>query len=424
MKVHRKVCANSLKAVVVELPGAQTAAVWWKVRVGSRDELPRQNGISHFVEHLIFRGTERFPSEAALYARFASLGALTNATTSREATWYGLEVLPENVGAAIETLGEASSSTTLNGIEVERRIVALEVELYQVDGIVHSLADLMALGFWPVAPMGQPPIGSAVALRSIELADVRAFLARHYTADNSVVVVAGAVDPQAVLEQIERHFSRLARGPVPRRAAVPPVAPGKLLSIPVGGESTEALFGFALPVTDSQTFLAIELLAEILGGEGFARLHQTLRAKQGLAYTCAARLTLLSDVAIFLICVNLVSGKLPHATSLIVNHLRELRDKGPSAVELEQARQILRTEAAHFENQPREVCAKFSEAALNPFAMPVEDALAALLRLTCDDIQQVARRLFVANAGHLVARGHPSPNEYQLAWGQWLQLQR
>ena len=332
--VHRRVCPNALRVVVVEMLNAQTTAVFWAVRVGSRDEVPRLNGISHFVEHLKFRGTDRFPSEIELHAQFESLGALSNGSTGREATFFWLEVRPEKLAGAIETLGEVACSTTFNGLEVERRVVLDEMANYQdSDGVVWDLHEKMMLNLWPHQPFGQPMIGSAATLRTLTLADLEAHLNRHYTADNSVVVIAGAVDVEETFAQVERHFARLRRGPVPSRHPAPPVAPGRLLCLQTGSNRTEGLFAFAKVTTELRDFLALEMLAGIIGPAGFGRLHRSLRAKTGLAYSAAAHYSSFTDVAMLTISLNVASGKLLQSTNEVLAHLVELRERGPTAQE-------------------------------------------------------------------------------------------
>ncbi|MDP1827549.1 MAG: pitrilysin family protein [Archangium sp.] len=421
--VHRRVCANGLRVIIVEMPNAHTTAISWAVRVGSRDEPPRLAGISHFVEHLKFRGTDRFPTETALHAQFEALGALANGRTSRETTSFWLEVRPGQLAGAVELLGDLACSTTFNGLEVERRIVIEEVAHYQdEDGVVWDLHDLLLLNLFPGQPMGQPVIGTAPSIRAMTLAELKAWVDRHYTAENSVVVIAGPVDADDAVALVERHFAKLARGPVPSRRDAPPVSAGKLLKLPSASGRTAGLFGFAKVATESNDFLALQLLSAVLGPAGFGRLHRTLRVKAGLAYECSADYFSFSDVAMLSISVNVASGKLPQATAEILNHLVELRDRGPTPAELETARLVVTTMAAAEANAPMSRVGQFAEAALDRWALPVEEAERRWMAVTAAEVQRIAKWVLTPGAGHLIARGEPEPGEYEASWARWVKL--
>lgn len=419
-KVHRKTLANALPAIVVEMPHAHTATACWGVRVGSRDEAPRLAGISHFVEHLKFRGTERSPTEADVHQRLESMGAIANAFTSRETTLFFIEVRPPRLPAAIELLGEFAGPSTFNGLEVERRVILSELSHSQdEDGVVFDLHDVAMMGLWPNQPVGQPVIGSTHSVKATTSEDLRAHVLRHYTAENSVVVVAGAVDPPDAFDQLERHFARLARGPVPRRRPLPPVAPGKLLTLRAGGDRTEVMIAFALPTANVPDLLALELLCGVLGPPGFGRLHRSLRTKAGLAYMCAGAFGTLSDAALLTIAVNVGVGKLPQAMGEILGHFVELRDRGPTQAELATAKEVLSTRAASSNHAPTQLVGRFAESALEGVAVPPEQLPDLSAQVTCADVQRLARAVFAPGVGHLIARGAPAPGEYEGAWGKW-----
>lgn len=418
-RTFRRFCSNSLKVAVVEMPQARTAAVAWVVRVGSRDELPRLAGISHFVEHLKFRGCERYPDEAALQARFASLGALQNGQTDQETTCFHLEVLPDQVEGALETLGEMACSATFHGMEVERRVVLDELGL-RLDpaGMPWELPLVMMQTLWPNHPFGQPVIGSPAALQAATVADCRAHLARFYTADNSVLVVAGRVDPEQVFAAVERHFARLPRAEAPRRRPPPPPSPRRLRRFPMGHERTQACYAFTRPVGSAREFITLELLMAILGPVGQGRLQRSLRSKAGLAYAFHASMLSLAETAVLLIQLDVAEGRLLQGTVEVLGHLLELRDRGPGEAEVECAKRYLLTTLGALYNQPTATAVTFGRQALDPTWVSPDEAVRLTEALTPADVHRAAQGLFVPGSGHLVARADAA-TDCDLAWARW-----
>lgn len=420
--VHRKRLGGALPAVVAQMRQANTATVAWAVRVGSRDEPPRLAGISHFVEHLKFRGTERFPSEAELQAHLDALGALFNGSTGRENTIFWLEVQPHRLNEAIAALAEMARPSTFSGIEVERRVILHEIANSQdTDGVPYDMHNLALAGLFPNHPVGNVSAGSAETVGATTIDDVKAHIARHYTAENSVVVVAGPVDPDDTFAQLEQAFAHLPRGPVPKRRPLPAPLPAQLATVRWRSARTEALLAFTLGVRDLRETLIAEQLAAVLGPSSRGRLSRSIRTKAGLAYASEAGFTSFSDLVLLTIGVDVAQGQLPRAMGEILPHLVALRDRGPTPSELAVARGVFETEIASSFHAPTRLASWLAETTLEAREVEGEGYDALSQSITPDEIQRFAQRLFAPGNGHLVTRGLPSPGtEYTVAWGMWV----
>lgn len=414
VELHRGRTSNLMRVVVAADPRLHTAVAMWQVRAGSRDEPERLSGLSHLLEHLKFRGTERFPYEEGVLRHLRSFGGLHNAFTTVDGTSFFIICQPQHLPRALDLLGDLAATHRFNGLETERRVVLEELEEHQQhDGIVWDLNEVVSLGLWPKHPVGRPVLGNPKAVLSITAEDLEQHFATHYSADNSVLAIAGPVKPRTALALAEEHFARLRRAPVPPRAPVPAPAPGRLVRLE-SGYRTEARLAFGFRCTEDRDALAIRLLAQVLND----RLHDGLRGKKGLTYTSRAFVFGYADFGVLQVQVQVGGGKLSAAAAEWGAHLGQLRSDGPSETEVEQARETVRTTALATWNDPYELATALAASALDPSSVALEESGPLLDRLTAAEVKETAARLFDGKAAHLVVRGQPYPGEYEGAWAQ------
>ena len=194
LRARNRVLKNGLRVVAVEMPHVHACSLVAYVRAGSRYETAKTNGVSHFLEHMFFRGTDRFPSTYELAHHIESLGATFNATTTREMAYFYTEIAPRHLEAGVETLGEMFGSPLFPDIGIEREVVLEEMnEDYNEDGLLID-PDSVAKGkLWPGHPLGFPIIGIGKNVKRFKVEDLRAHHERLYTARNMVLCAAGGV---------------------------------------------------------------------------------------------------------------------------------------------------------------------------------------------------------------------------------------
>src|SRR5512139_2770579 len=206
--VETTTLANGLAVTTVALPHLHTAVCALFVKVGARFEAPDDNGLSHFVEHMLFRGTERYPTSLALNTAVERLGSTLHAETGRDYTLFQLALEPDHVPAAIEVLGELLTRPRFSDIELERELILEEInEDYDEQGVEINADDIARGLVFEDHPLGQRIIGPRTNVERFSLADVRRHFDTYYGARNANLCVAGPVSHGAVVEAAQRALS-------------------------------------------------------------------------------------------------------------------------------------------------------------------------------------------------------------------------
>lgn len=339
-RIHSVVLDNGLRVVVVPLDHLHTATVQLHVKVGSRFETPDDSGLSHFVEHMLFRGTEAYPSSYELNFAVERLGATLDAETGRDLSMYPLTVPPGLCGDAVLLLGELVSRPRFDDIELERQILIEELnEDFDERGVEVCADEIARRLLFGDHPLGRRITGPRDNVERFTVDDVRRHHARFYVARNMVLVAAGPVDAGAVVRAARSAFGGLAAGEpatfVP--APEPPGAPQFAYVDQPGSQSDVHLALVGLPEADADYAASVALLRVLDDGMS-ARLHYRLCDQRGLAYSIAAGIEPLHDCAVFEIEGATAHAKVPDLLAGALELLLELRAEPVSARELDKAK--------------------------------------------------------------------------------------
>jgi predicted Zn-dependent peptidase len=290
--IRRTEFASGLRVVTERMPGVRSAALGFWVLAGSRDESPRISGSSHFLEHLLFKGTKERTARDIAEA-FDAVGGDLNAFTAKEYTCFYARVLDRDVPMAIDHLADMLQHSVIRSadLDAERQVILEEIHMHDdaPDEVVH---DLFTEALWPDHPLGRPVLGTVQTIEAASRDQVRRFYKRHYVPGNLVVVAAGNVDHDAIVEQLT---SLMETGePLPegrasrwnlRSAGSPPVPSGERLVKRRKTEQAHIVLGTnGLARTDPDRF-AFLIVNTALGGGMSSRLFQEVREKRGLAYS-------------------------------------------------------------------------------------------------------------------------------------------
>jgi predicted Zn-dependent peptidase len=266
------------------LPSVRSVAVGLWVRVGSRDEEPDQAGISHFLEHMLFKGTPELNAEQIAQV-FDGFGAEVNAATSKEATMLHAHFLDEHLEEAFHVMSDMFLRSTYADLESEREVVLEEIAMYE-DEPQDKVHDVLSAAVFGDHPLGRPVIGRGEVIASLTQGDVSEYHDHRYRPQSIVVAAAGNVE-HARIEELTRRWMDLpgnGAGPNGARAAAPR---GIVPRVAFQSKETEqyhiSLGGPGIPRNDERRF-ALAILDAILGGSTSSRLFQEIREKRGLAY--------------------------------------------------------------------------------------------------------------------------------------------
>ena len=274
--------ASGLRVASELRPDVNGVAFGAWVRVGSRDEDVADAGVSHLLEHLLFRGTARHDALAIAEA-YDRFGSDLAASTSREETDLNARVLKEHLDEAIDIAGSMVVAPAFNDLEPEREVVLEELALYEdtPDDLVH---DILGETLFPDQALGRPIAGTVTSVEAIDEAMIRAHHGRHYTGDQTVVAVVGPVEHTEVIAMVERAFDGIGRGVVHDRRDARE-ARGATAFLERDTEQTQvAVGGIGISRKDERRF-ALAVADQIIGGGAASRFWQEIRERRGLVYS-------------------------------------------------------------------------------------------------------------------------------------------
>jgi predicted Zn-dependent peptidase len=340
LDLERARLANGLPIAIAPIPHLHTATVVAGVRVGSRHETRERNGISHFLEHMLFRGTAEHPTAHEFNLAVERLGGTLHAATHSDFTTFELTLPPEHLPEGIAILAEIFRAPALRNLELEKRIVREEI----LDGVDEDGRDVDPDDLAHQAVFGDHPLGFKIAgteegLDHFDDASLRAWHARHYVARNTSICVAGAIDPAVIERALEKGFGGLAPGErcVPLPLERPARGP-KTTYVDSTGSQTDVRIAFPSVGATHPLGTATELLSRVLDDGMSARLFRTIVEDEGLAYEAFGAYDAYDDVGLFLVGAAIEHGKTAALTRTVLELLARLRDRPIEPHELEKAK--------------------------------------------------------------------------------------
>ncbi|MEF3169183.1 MAG: insulinase family protein [Deltaproteobacteria bacterium] len=337
----KTVLANGLRILTQECPGAPSVSVGAWVDVGSRDEDPAESGISHFVEHMMFKGTNR--RTALDIARFLDrIGGCFNAFTSKETTCYHAKVVEDAADQVLELLAEILLQSRFDPDETERErhVILQEIGMVQdtPDDLVH---DLHFLSSWPGHGLGRPVLGVPETVSTIRADRLREYVSKTYGPERIVISAAGKVKHDRFVEKVTGLFRDIPTG----GQKVCRVKPGFRSGVSITFKELEQvhmILGFAGPSHQDDRRFDASILNVILGGGMSSRLFQEVRERRGLAYSIYSFLSLYHDTGAIGMYAAVSPEKTEETCRILLGELARLAQEPPSVEELDAAKDQLR----------------------------------------------------------------------------------
>jgi predicted Zn-dependent peptidase len=397
--------SNGIRVVSESLPDmpSVTTGIW--VENGSRYERPEQAGISHFLEHLIFKGTDR-RTAAAIAEEMDAVGGVLNAFTGKEYTCYYAKVLREHLPLALDILADIFTHSTFPAEEVERERSVVIQEISQAedtpDDYVHELFNL---AFWPDHPLSRPIAGTPATVSTLQRQHFLAFLDARYRPDRILVAAAGNVTHAELLEVAERHFGAL-RGTAEPVDGGPPAHRAGVSLHEKDLEQVHLCLGTpGIAQTDAERY-AVHLLNMALGGGMSSRLFQEIRERRGKAYTVYSFLSSYVDAGYVGTYVGTSAEWVREVVDVIRAEQRRMAREGLTAAELTRVKnQMKGSMLLGLETSD----SRMSRIAKNMIYygrdVPLQEVAASIDAVTNDDIVRVARRVFPPGAFGLTVLG-------------------
>lgn len=336
---YRKVVLqNGLRLVLERMPAIKSVTVGIWVNVGSRDERPGEEGLSHFLEHMFFKGT-RMRSATEISREIDALGGEMNAFTTRETTTFYVKVLDQQLKPALALLSDLfhHSQFAPREVEKEKQVVLEEIRMVQ-DDPEDLVQDLHAQQALKRHPLGRPILGKNSTIGRVDRAQLLGYVQEHYHPLQTVIAVAGNFEHREGLALLESSFGSFERAEGPRLNRWPPEVSGGLSVRQKSLEQAHLCLGLrGVPVAHKDRYAAHALNA-VLGGSVSSRLFQEVREKRGLAYSIYSHLSGFSDGGVLTIYAATRPHEAPHVVELICREVRRVRRSGVDRTELERAK--------------------------------------------------------------------------------------
>ena len=389
--LQTRVLANGLTVASVPLPGFRSVSVGAFIRVGARDEPEALNGLSHFLEHMAFKGTAT-RSARQISFEIERVGAVMNAYTAKDHTAYHATLLPEHLPVALDVLADVLLRSAFPPDEIERERQVILQEIGDAADDPESVAqDEFDLKAWPDQPLGRPILGGPRFVKRVVRDDFLNYLQTHYCAANLVLVAAGQVDPDRFADEVEKRFGALHRGHRADRVTARYV--GGFRQVEDEFEQTSVALGWPIPGRTDPQYAVFELLGELLGGGMSSPLFQSVREQRGLAYQIDAWTEGHDDCGLLQITAGVAPRNLRVLLEVICDELQALT-RSVSAEDLERTRNQQLTHLARSLERPMDLAEGVArDLLLHGRVITPAERMAVTRSIHAEVLQQAAARL-------------------------------
>jgi predicted Zn-dependent peptidase len=394
--VEKETLDNGLRVVTVHTPHLHSAVVAAYVRTGSRHEQPDASGVSHFLEHMFFRGSEGYPDTVQMNAAVEEVGGNLNGVTTRDHGYYYTPVHPEQVGVGVRILGDMLTRPRLVDMEVEREVILEEMlDEMDEDGRDVDLDNLSKMELFKDHPLSLKIAGTQDSVKALRHEQLVEHFHRHYVAGNMVMAIAGPVNAAAARDQVRAAFAGLPKGPESERARAPRKRNGPWFRHVVHHEAqTEFRLNFLSVPEDHPDFPALQIIRRVLDDGLSSRLPYNVVERRGLAYAIHAGMETFEDLGIFEVEGASAPEKAPEVLKEIVRTLAEICEKNVTDAELLRAKKRHRMFLDFAHDSPGELAGWFGGTELFRPAETFEARAAMIDAQTAAKVRSVAQRYF------------------------------
>ncbi|MBI4481874.1 MAG: insulinase family protein [Acidobacteria bacterium] len=333
--IQKEVLPNGLTLITESMEHVRSVAIGVWIKSGSRRERAPLNGISHFIEHMVFKGTESRTAQQ-IAKTIDSIGGQMDAFTAREYICFYTKVLDEHLPLGVDLLSDIVLNPLFPDEEIEKERNVIYEEINMVEDSPHDLVhEILTENFWKGHPLGRPILGTKESVAKIGRQELFDYFRECYTAANILIAAAGNLDHRKVVEAVKRNFDPLPQGgPIPEEGVPPEPHPVFLSRNKNELEQTHLCLGTLSPSLASEDRFAAHVLNNVLGGGLSSRLFQNIREKRGLVYAIFSGLSLYKDAGCMTIYAGTATRSVPEVVELILVEMRGIKQDGVEADEL------------------------------------------------------------------------------------------
>ena len=412
MQYERMTLQNGLRLLMAPMPGMRSASITFFFTVGSRYESNTNAGISHFIEHMLFKGSKNYPNAKLISEAIEGVGGVFNASTGKELTHYSARVPGEHLPAVLDVLADMVHYSLFDPVEIEKeRSVIIEELSSTHDDPQEWVGLLIDEAMWPRLPLGRDDAGYIETVSNIQRQQMLDHVDEYYRPNSLIISVAGNIDPISIVEKCKRLFS----GWEPREHAawtkcLPPTDTTSIVLIEKETEQVNLCLGTLGIAYSSPDYYTLMLMNAILGDGMSSRLFQTIREEQGLAYDIGSYFNSYAETGNFVVSAGVDPSQVEAAVRAIVHELSSLCTTPVPADELDRIKAYIKGGLLlGLEGTSQVAYWLGSQESLRDKILDVDEITAHIEAVTARDIQCLAQTCFAPQWRHLALIGPCEP---------------
>ncbi|MDO8620878.1 MAG: pitrilysin family protein [Candidatus Levybacteria bacterium] len=411
MQFKRSILPNGLRIITIPMPSFESATVLVMVGAGSRYEVRSNNGISHFLEHMAFKGTKKRPSAIDITSLIDGMGGECNAFTGKEATGFYIKSASDKIELSLDILSDMLSNSKLDPKEIEKEkgVISEELNLYE-DTPSRKIGDIYERLLYGDTPMGWDVGGEKDVIKKIQREDFVKYMASLYSADNITVVAAGGITSNEAEKLIGKYFKGMQRFDTLRYKKV--VENQKKPEVFIKQKKTEQVhiaLGFRTVPMEHPDRYALDVLAAILGGGMSSRLFHEVREKRGLGYYVRTNSDQYQDVGSLVSFAGVDPKRAEEAVAVILEEHKKIKDKGLRIKdeELTKAKEYIKGHLVLELEDSRSVAGFYaSQELLEKKIKSPDNFIENIDKVTAGEVYSVAKKYFVKAGLNLAVIGN------------------
>lgn len=414
MKLNQIKLSNSLPVFLIKMPQSKTATVLVMYRTGSKYEDRKTSGLSHFLEHMFFKGTEKRPNTLVLSAELDSIGAEFNAFTSKEYTGYYVKTPKNKIGVAVDVLSDMLTGSKFDSEEIEREkgVIIEELNMYEDNPRMH-IEDVFESCLYGDTPAGWDTIGFKENIQGFKRDDFVKYFNSQYGIKSMAIFLAGNFSEKEIKKTLEDEFSKISKNNYKNKIKV--IEKQTKPTLKIKNKKTDQItlsLGFRAFPANHKDETVLKLLSVILGGSMSSRLFIELRERRGLAYFVRASTEFYTDSGYIVVSAGVPKIKLEESLQVILSEYQKLKEELVDPKELKRAKDLLAGKIIVGMEGTDDFTSWYGQQFItrNKFLSP-EETLKNFKKVSAQDIQRVAKKLFNNNGLNLAIIGDIKDNK-------------
>jgi len=417
MDYHKFVLKNGLRVLLVPEKTAKTAAVLILVATGSKYETKQNNGVSHFLEHMFFKGTKKRPNALKIAETLDRVGGAYNAFTSKELTGYWAKTAKQHFALALDWVSDIYLNSKIEQKEItkEKGVILEEINMY-LDSPMKYVGELFEDVLYGDQPAGWDTIGTKENIQNLQRKDFINYLQSHYSAKNTIICIAGNFNQQTALNKIKKLFTEAPDFTAPTKPKVKEsqIKPNILLQAKQTDQTHLCLGVRAFGAQDEKRY-AVSVLSILLGGNMSSRLFTNLREKAGLAYYVSTSYDAYTDHGYLVTQAGVPNNKTKEAINIILKEYKKIKQSIVGEAELKKAKEYLKGSLLLSLESPDSLASFYAtQDLLTDKILTVEEKCVKINKVSKKDILNIAKEIFNNNALNLALIGpHKNKAEFE-----------